>query len=126
MFKTYEWIEELAASYERICEIPVADIRDLAEIVGIEAALKTFKYFDGIPQLFPKKNIVEMEKEYIRRCSAGRSDKDLARKFDRTLRHIQYIMATPVKLSISQNDRHIPMFPEFKKQTGAHPHSAKE
>ncbi|MCL1947297.1 MAG: hypothetical protein FWF51_09155 [Chitinivibrionia bacterium] len=111
-FADYEWIEELAAEYDSPDEIPVADIADLAEIVGVEAAIKTFKFFDGIPQFFPKKNITEMEKEYIRRCSVGQSDKDLAKKFNKTLRYVQYIMASPAKKS----DEHIPMFPEYNER----------
>jgi hypothetical protein len=119
MFRDYRWIEELAAQYGSPSEIPVPEIAELAEVVGIEAAIKTFRYYDGIPEDFPKKNIVEMEREYIRYCSADKSDKELARKFDRTLRHVQYIMAAPAKVGIralSNAGQRIPLFPELEEE----------
>jgi len=107
----YEWLEELAKTYSQPSEIPVEDIRELAHVVGIKAALKVYKHFDGIPQFFPKKNLIEMEKEYIRRCSLGKSDVQVARKLNRTLRHIQDVMSKPSKPS-----GYIPMFPELENE----------
>jgi len=110
MYRNDKWVSELAAVYKNADEIPVVPIRELAEVVGVDAALKTFAYYNGIPQFSPKKNLTEMESEYIRKCSLGQSDSQIARKLNRTLRYVQEMMSKPAK----RTAEYIPMFPEYK------------
>jgi len=106
-----KWISELAQEYKSAEEIPVQGIAQLAEYLGIEVAIKCYNFFNGTPQYFSDKNMMEMRREYVRKCFNDQKTEEVARKLSLTKRTIENFLNEPMPKK--ENSLKIEMFPEY-------------
>jgi hypothetical protein len=72
-----KWVEELSR-LSSVEELP-SKIAELAEIVGIYAALKVYIFYSPLPTTFPQNQITQLKKIYIQKKFGEYSAVQLAR-----------------------------------------------
>lgn len=86
MPQTQPWCREI-----RLDEIP-EDLKDLVEIVGMEAVLKMMEYMGGGVVYIPARTFRMARNRYILERFNGDNAYDLARETGVTLRHVYRIV----------------------------------
>lgn len=80
------WCREI-----RLDEIP-EDLKDLVELVGMDAVLKMMEYLGGCVIYVPARSFRRARNRYIRERFTGDNANDLARETGVTLRHVYRVL----------------------------------
>jgi len=115
-----KWLIELNESGIDLDKLSQRDFADAIKIIGFEAAYKLFEGFHGVDIYVGSAYRRDLMKQYLRKFSFGKTEKQLAMALRTTKSNINRLLnESPIleeeKKKKKKNNGYIPMFPELER-----------
>lgn len=106
------WINELLAEGIDVKKITDKKFAETVELIGLDAAVKLFRDFHGTGFYVGTGYLRDLEMEYLRKFSDGKTVEELARVLKVSRSKISAMMNETPETAKQKSAEHIPMFPE--------------